>query len=129
MPSLLMATGIVRAVKTEVGRMTKFFMRWHFNPTAIPKNPEEQGKLMLSMLETVRADLNSGALTDWGLCRDASGQCSDSSEGYMLAESDEKTIHATIRKWSPYVMFDIKAVMTVDQTIAAIRLAVTAAKK
>jgi hypothetical protein len=101
--------------------MAKFYLKWHMNPTSIPKNPEERGKLMLSMLETLRADLNSGALTDWGLYSDASGQCSDASEGYMLAETDETSLRATIQKWSPYVIFDIKPVMTVDQTIAGIK--------
>jgi hypothetical protein len=109
--------------------MAKFYMKWHMNPMAIPKNPEERGKLMLLMLETVKADLISGVLTDWGLCSDASGQCSDSSEGYMLAETDENSLQATIRKWSPYVMFDIKPVMTVDQIIAEIKKVAAGAKK
>jgi len=109
--------------------MAKFYMRWHFNPKSIPTNPEERGKLMLSMLEEVRADLKSGALTDWGLCSDSSGQCSDSSEGYAFSETDEKSLHVTIRKWSPYVIFDIKPVIDVDQVIASIKQTATVAKK
>ena len=112
----------------EVELNGKFYLRWHFNPTVIPRNPEERGKLLFSMLETVRADLKSGALADWGVCSDPKG-CSDSSEGYMLAETDENTLTTTIRKWSPYVIFDIKPVLTVDQTIASMKQAAAAAKK
>jgi hypothetical protein len=107
--------------------MVKFYLRWHFNPTALPENPEERGKLLVSMLEAVKADLNSGVLTDWGVCSDPKG-CSDSSEGYMLAETDENTLRTTIRKWSPYIIFDTSPVMTVDQTIASMKQA-GAAKK
>jgi hypothetical protein len=94
--------------------MAKFYMRWQLNPILIPTNPEERMKLWLSMLELVRADLKSGGLTDWGIC-------SDSSAGYAFAETDEKTLHTTILKWIPHVNFDIKPVLTVDQTIDSIK--------
>jgi hypothetical protein len=102
--------------------MTKFYMRWHFNSTSIPPDPVERGKLLLSMLETVRADLQSGALTDWGLIDDSSGRCSDSSEGYIVAETDEASLRVTIQKWTPYVIFEIRPVFTVDQTIESMKL-------
>jgi hypothetical protein len=84
--------------------------------------PEERVKLRLGMLEQVKADLKSNALTDWGVCN-------DNSEGYCFAETDEKTLHATILKWMPYVSFDIKAVLTVDQVMANIKQVASAAKK
>jgi len=102
--------------------MTKFYMRWQLNRMFTPTNPEERVKLWLSMLESTKADLKSGSLTDWGIC-------SDSSAGYAFAETDEKTIHAVILKWMPYVSFDIKPVISVDQVIANIKQAAAAAKK
>ncbi len=91
-------------------------MRWHLNPMLIPTKPEELGKLWISMLEMVKADLKSGILTDWGIC-------SDSSAGYAFAEADEKSLHIAILKWIPYVIFDIKPVLSVDQVIADIKQA------
>jgi hypothetical protein len=102
--------------------MTKFYMRWHLNPTFIPTNPEERVKLWMSMLELVKADLKSGALSDWGMCSDSSG-------GYGFAETDEKTLHTTILRWIPYVSFDIKPVLSVDQVMESIKRAATGAKK
>lgn len=102
--------------------MTKFFMKWHLNPLTTPTNPEERGKLWLSMLDLVKADLKSGGLTDWGVC-------SDLNSGYAFADTDEKLLHLQVMKWFPYVIFDIKPVITVDQCIANIKQAAAAMKK
>jgi len=119
----LSSSGVLRAIKMEAeSNMTKFYMRWQLNRMFTPTNPEERVKLWLSMLESTKADLKSGSLTDWGIC-------SDSSAGYAFAETDEKTIHAVILKWMPYVSFDIKPVISVDQVIANIKQAAAAAKK
>jgi hypothetical protein len=83
---------------------------------------------MLSMLEELRTDLIAGALTDWGICSNPRG-CSDSSEGYLLADKDEISLRAILKKWSPYVIFDFKPVMTVDQTINGIKKAAATIKK
>jgi hypothetical protein len=105
-----------------VVEMTKFYMRWHLNPMLIPTNPEERMKLWMSMLELVKADIKSGTMSDWGMCSDASG-------GYAFAETDEKTLHTTITRWMPYVIFDIKPVLSVDQIIESLKRAAAGAKK
>jgi len=102
--------------------MTRFYMRWQLNPMLIPTDPEEMGKLWISMLEMVRADLKSGKLTDWGMCSDSSG-------GYAFAETDENSLNISIMKWMPYVIFDIKPILTADQCIANIQQAAAEAKK
>jgi hypothetical protein len=94
--------------------MTKFYMKWQISHMFAPMDPEERMKFWYFMLESVRADLKSGALTDWGMCLDNSG-------GYAFAETDEKTLQATIMKWTPYINFDIKPVLTVDQTIDSMK--------
>ena len=88
----------------------------------VPANPEERVKYWLSLLELVKADLKSGTFTDWGICN-------DSSEGYCFAETDENTLNAGIIKWLPYIIFDVKPVLTVDQIIANVKKAAAAAKK
>jgi hypothetical protein len=103
-------------------KMTKFYLRWHLNRMLIPTNAEERVKSWLSMLELVKADLKSGGLRDWGMCNDASG-------GYAFAETDEKTLHTTITRWMPYVIFDINPVLSVDQIIESLKRAAAGAKK
>ncbi len=102
--------------------MTMFYMRWELNPMLVSPDPEERGKLWITMLEMVKAELKSGALTDWGMCSDSSG-------GYALAETDEQSLHVMIQGWIPYVIFDIKPVLTADQCIADIQKAAAEAKK
>lgn len=102
--------------------MTRFYMKWQLDPLFTPQNPEERVKLWLTMLEMVKADLKSGGFEDWGVCN-------DNSEGYCFAQTDEKTLHATILKWMPYVRFDVKPVLTVDQVMANIKQVAAAAKK
>lgn len=100
--------------------MAKFYMRWEINQLLCPANPEERVKNWLSMLEMVKADLKSGALKDWGMCSDASG-------GYAFAETDEKSLYMSVLKWFPYIIFDVKPVLTVDQIVDSIKT--VAAKK
>ena len=102
--------------------MTRFYMRWHMNPLTVPVNPEERGKLWITMLEMVKADLKSGTLTDWGVWFDSSG-------GYAFADTDEVSLNAAILKWMPYIVYDIKPVLSVDQVLANIKKAAAAAKK
>ena len=102
--------------------MTRYFMKWHINPLTVPVKPEERVKLWISMLEMVKADLKSGALTDWGMHSDLSG-------GFALAETDEVSLHAEILKWIPHIVFDIKPVLTADQVIANTNKAAAAAKR
>lgn len=102
--------------------MPRYYMRWQMNHTFIPPDPEARVKLWLTMLEMVKAELKAGGLTDWGIC-------SDSSAGYAFAETDEKTLHATILKWIPYIQFNVKPVLPVEQVIANIKQVAAAAKK
>ena len=102
--------------------MTKFYMKWTMNPMTVPADPGERIKYWLSLLEGVQAQLKSGELIDWGIT------C-DSNEGYCFAETDEKTLHATVVSWLPYIQFDIKPVISVDEVITNVKKAAAAAKK
>jgi hypothetical protein len=102
--------------------MTKYYMKWKMNPMTVPADPGERVNYWLSLLEGVRAQLKSGDLKDWGIT------C-DSSEGYCFAETDEKSLHATVVTWLPYIQFDIKPVIGVDEVIANVKKAAAAAKK
>ena len=92
--------------------MTKFHIDWKKNPS-IPEdlaNKEKMAKLHISMLEMVKADLKSGKITDWG-------QYCNLASGYMLMEGTEADVVPVLKKWTPYIQFEVKPVMNVDQTI------------
>ena len=101
--------------------MSKSWVRWQLNPQFTPVDPVERVKLWLSMLDMVKADLKTGAFTDWGVCYDGSA-------GYALSELGEQDLYEAMLKWMPYVEFDVKPVLDVDQTIESIQKLVAAAK-
>ena len=102
--------------------MPKFFMKWQIDTTKTPVNPEERMKLWLSMLEMVKADLEAGVIKDWGICGDAS--C-----GYAFSELSAEDLYTALLKWMPYINFDIKPVLNVNQTIESIKKSAAQMKK
>lgn len=80
----------------------------------MPTSPEEQVKLWMTLLEGVKKDLASGDLTDWG-------DCVDIGEGYCISELDELKLHTLVLKYAPFIIFDIKPVLTVDQVMESIQ--------
>jgi len=90
--------------------MTKFLILWHKN--IIPEDREKMAKLNLAMLEPVKAALKSGDFKDWGI------YC-DGFNGYAIVEGNESEILATLLKWMPHILFDVHAIVNVDQSIEA----------
>lgn len=75
------------------------------------------------MLEIVKADMKAGWIKDWG---DAAGGGS----GYFIGEAVSATeLFTNLIKWMPYVQFEVMPVLTINQTIGAIKKAVAAMKK
>lgn len=101
--------------------MPKFHVNWKLNPHMTPASAEEKVKLWLSMLEMVKIEMQTGKLVDWG-------NCSDGSAGYAIWDGvSEEELFTSMLKWMPYVDFDSKSVLSVDQTINSIKRAQAAA--
>jgi hypothetical protein len=101
--------------------MTKYLVKWQKNESLMPEDPAMMMKLQLSLLEGVKANLKSGKMIDWGSYCDASG-------GYFIAEGNESDLFNGILKWYPYISFDAKPVLSVDQVIGAISKAMSESK-
>jgi len=101
----------------------KFYVRWRMNPKRPFKNAEELEKLVLHMLEGVKADLQAGVMKDWGMSVDGSG-------GYLVYEvASEADLFASVRKYMPHVDFDVRQVLTIEQAIASRKAAASQAFK
>jgi Domain of unknown function (DUF3303) len=101
--------------------MTKYLLKWKLNPLTTPEDPEKRVKLWVSMLEMVKASLKSGEFIDWGAYVDING-------GYCIGEGTEVEAFASMLKWTPYVIFDAKPVLSVDQAIGEINKAIAGSK-
>ncbi|MCX6682707.1 MAG: hypothetical protein NTY71_06970 [Methanoregula sp.] len=102
--------------------MTKYPVRWQVIPQMIPADPEQRVKLWVSLLEKVKADVDARGITDWGLFADASG-------GYTIRETDKETLCAAIIKMNPYILCDVKPVLTVEKSIETLKKIATTGKK
>jgi hypothetical protein len=98
--------------------MAKYYFRWQWNPQITITNPEERAKLLFSLLEMTKQDLQTGKLKDWGT---VPGE----SSGEVASETDLLTDSL---KFMPYVNFEVKPVLTVDQTLESIKKAVAEAQ-
>jgi hypothetical protein len=89
--------------------MSKYYVKWTFNPLEIPKTPEERMKAWQLATQMVRDGLKSGFVKDWGMT-------SDLSEGYALLEASSDTeIAAYLGIWTPTLNLVAKPVLNVDQ--------------
>jgi hypothetical protein len=92
-------------------------MRWELNPAALPEDPEDRAKLWLAQLDMIKEQMKAGITTDWGVC--TGEYC-----GYSVSgDTTEEELNTILLKWTPYVKFDVKAVLTPDQAIASIKKA------
>jgi hypothetical protein len=87
----------------------------------MPEDPAMMANLQLTLLEEARANLKSGKMIDWGSYCDASG-------GYYIMDGNESELFDQILKWYPYISFDAKPVLSVDQVIGAINKAMIESK-
>jgi hypothetical protein len=101
--------------------MTKYHIKWQLNPLTKPEDPEKRVKLWISMLEMIKAELKSGRFTDFGAYPDIT--C-----GYCVGEGTETDVFASLLKWTPYVIFDAKPILNVDQVIGEINKAMAGQK-
>jgi len=95
--------------------MTKFYMTWELKQEAIPGDPEDAAKLWLAQLDMIKDQFKDGITTDWGLF---AGEL----RGYSVSgDMSEEELHTLLLQWSPYVNFKVKAVLTPDQAITAVK--------
>ena len=99
--------------------MTKFFMKWWVDSSKLPATPQEGAKLRLKMLEMVKAELSAGRLIEWG-------QFSNGKDGYAITEASEEDVFATMLKWMPVIAYKVFPVLSVDQSMEAVKKAAAA---
>ena len=102
--------------------MPRYYVKWEMKPQMTPTAPEETLKLLLSLLEMTKQDMQAGKIKDWGVVPGES--C-----GYSIIEHPSEVDLATESlKWMPYVNFEVKPILTVDQSTESIKKAAAAAQ-
>ena len=103
--------------------MPKFAIKWSLNRLALPQAPEERVKLQLKLLEMIKADMAAGSMKDWGAFPGEG--C-----GYVISEvASAEELQANLLKYAYGVIFEVKPVVGIDQTIENIKKVATAMQK
>jgi hypothetical protein len=101
--------------------MTRYHISWKLNPNLIPADPEQRGKMWLRLMEKVKAELDAGRMADWGIAADLSG-------GYSIRESDEQALLLAINAFTPYIITDVKPVLSVHPALETVKKGMTVLK-
>jgi hypothetical protein len=96
--------------------MGKTLIKWQLNPQLIPIDPKERLGLYMMFMDMIKKDMEAGNLTGWGVYSDGSG-------GYAFTKLGSKELYTMVLKWSPYVMFDAKSVLGVEETVESLKKA------
>lgn len=94
--------------------MTKYHVQFKVNPDVPLMNPEQRIKFAIQALEQVKAEVDAKLITDWGFFTDASG-------GYEIWDTDKETLFSVLFKVRPYILCDVRPVLSVDESLEALK--------
>ncbi len=102
--------------------MPKFLVRWEMNSCMLPADPEEQGKLFTSLFRMLKEDEKTGVCMNWGMFPEANA-------GISLSDQSAEELSARLMQYSPYIDFEVKPLLSLDQAMRAFQKAGEEARK
>ena len=87
-----------------------FLILYEMNSSVVPTDPEERGKLMTTLVELIKSDLDSGALI-------MSGVSPEGSRGFLVSKQDAKEIYGRSGMVGPYAKFEVLPMLTIDEVM------------
>ena len=78
---------------------------WEANTSLFPSDPEERTKLIMSMAEKVKSEVDSGKTKMWGIS-------TGGGRGFSVTEGDGKEIFAATAGYTPYIKFKAKPMLS-----------------
>ena len=102
--------------------MSRYYIQWETKESVIGTDPAKGAKLALSLLEMVKQEMQAGTTKEWGCIP-------GEPRGYSIVEApNESDLAIGMMKWSPYLNFEVKPVLTLDQTIESFKKVAAGAK-
>lgn len=94
--------------------MGKYLLLWKLDHSKLPVGRKERAAGWDPMLDLVKQDLENGSLKDWG---EFVGEHS----GYAVAEGTEVEVHSMVQKWVPFVIFEVRPILSVHQATQTVK--------
>ena len=102
--------------------MPKFLIKWEMNSCAFPIDPQQREKIIASLLQMVKEDQKTGVGLNWGMYPEAN-------KGISFSDQNEEELATRLMKYSPYILFRVKPLLSLDQTMRAFKKAMEAKKR
>lgn len=92
--------------------MAKFILHWEVDPAKTPEDPKERQQQWLQFQDIVVQQMKAGLISDWGA---NVGELN----GYCITEATEIEVHTLTAMWEPFVKFNTRSVLTIEQVSEA----------
>lgn len=93
--------------------MARYLINWSMDLSRMPEDPELRGKHVMSLLELVSHDLETGDLKDWGVIP---GQA----QGFCITECEPAALVPLLMKYLPKMKFETHPLLNFEESSAAI---------
>jgi hypothetical protein len=91
-----------------------YLILWESDPAMYPSDPNERMKILMSHIEMIKKDVDSGEAKMWGVSVGGGS-------GFVVTEDNPKQSFAKSMVYSPYAKFDIRPMLTIDEMMDVIK--------
>ena len=91
-----------------------YLILWEADMSYFPTDQEERAKLVVSMAERVKKDLESGDTKMWGISVGGG-------HGFSITENDPKEVYGILSTYTPYIQFEVQPMLSVDEMIDVLK--------
>ena len=92
--------------------MAKYLLLWEMDNTRTPEDLEERKTQYRSFQDIVRRQMKDGEISDWGACV---GEM----KGFCIIEGSAEDVHKLVLRWIPWVSFQTKELLAIEQVVKA----------
>jgi hypothetical protein len=89
--------------------MGRYLLLWQLENTRVPEKAKDRAMGWGMFVETIKKDMKDGIQRDWGAYV-------GEGRGYGIVEGNEIEVAALINQYSPYIRFEVKPLLTIEQT-------------
>jgi hypothetical protein len=98
--------------KKEDETMGKYILHWEIDSMKTPEDPKERQEQWSFFQATIVQHMKENDIKEWG-------EYVGEANGYAIIEGTEVEVQKLVSLWVPFVKFNVKAVMSIEQVMEA----------
>ncbi|MCC6368303.1 MAG: hypothetical protein IT165_32665 [Bryobacterales bacterium] len=92
--------------------MAQYLLLWEHDNTRIPEDLEKRKAQHQGFQDIVRQQMKTGEISQWG------GYAGET-KGFCIVEGSAEDVHKLTGRWVPWVSFQTREVLSIEQVIKA----------